>query len=402
MRLKSGTMAVLGSAVCGLALASGASAATLSGTVVHKNAHAQSFVLAARGGALMAVHARRTPALGRQVSVTARRLRNGTWVAQRIRIGHTTKRIRVRGTVTYADAARHTFVVSVRGASLLVHRDVARAHSARAASSSTMHTGDIVTVDGTLAGDTVDASHVHHDGHDLHGVDLEGVVQAINTTASTLTISADDSEQSAATLLVQVPASFQLGLFKLGQSVELIASLNPDGTYTLEQSSDDSSSRHADNGQEEQGNRHGDQQASADQVCMTQEADPNFSASHNGLSFTQFYETDPGKPEDALSRCADAMAQGDASHPSPELQCHLEASDPNFPAAHTGSTFQQFYDPQGTKLEDAYKQCIDIKSPQHDGGGSGGKGSGGSGGTGGPGPSSGGSDLRRRVAMQAR
>ncbi|MGZ6576272.1 MAG: hypothetical protein ACXVHJ_35415, partial [Solirubrobacteraceae bacterium] len=44
-----------------LALAAGASAATFSGTVVHKNARAHSFVVALRHGSLRAVHARHAP-----------------------------------------------------------------------------------------------------------------------------------------------------------------------------------------------------------------------------------------------------------------------------------------------------------------------------------------------------
>jgi uncharacterized membrane protein YgcG len=393
MQRKLRTVSLFGAATaCGLVLASAASAATLSGTVVHKNAHAKSFVVAGRGGSLTAVHARRSPAVGRKVAVTARRLRNGTWLAQRIRIGRTTMGVRFRGTITYANARRGTFVVSVRGASLLVHRHGAKRHSARAASASSPGVGDVVTVTGTLAGDTVDATEVHHDGENINGVNLEGVVRAIDATTRTLNVSADDSEQSGAALAVQVPASFDLTLFHQGQSVELIVSPNADGTYTLEQSSNDSGSHHADNPGEQQGDGHGDQKRSAEQACAALRSDPTFASSHNGLSFAQFYETDLSKPEDALKRCVDALANGHSSTASPEQQCHLEASDPNFAASHTGLTFAQFYDPKAADLKDAYKNCIDAKSPQHGGhgtgdGGSGESGSGGSGsgGSGGPG-----------------
>jgi Domain of unknown function (DUF5666) len=380
MRRKFGTMSVLGAAsVCALVLASAASAATLSWTVVHKNQRAQSFVLAGRGGTLSAVHAKRMPAIGRKVSATARRLRNGTWVATRIKVGKTAKRVRVRGTVTYVNTRRNTFVVSARGVSLLVHRHGAKRHSAHAASAAGTHVGDIVTVEGTPNGGSLTASQVQSDGHDLNGLDLEGVVQAVDTPNSTLTISADDSEQSGATLTVHVPFAFNLGLFQPGQSVELIVSPDPDGSYTLEQSSNDSGSHHADNGLEEQGNGHGDQRPSAEQACAAQQADTGFASSHNGLGFTQFYETDPNKPEDAFSRCVDAMAHGDSSNPSPELQCHVESSDPNFATSHNGLTFVQFYDPHAGKPEDAYKNCIDAKAPHHDGHGPGGDGSGDSG-----------------------
>jgi hypothetical protein len=395
MQRKSRMTVVLGGVVCGLVFASAASAATLSGTVVHKNAHAKSFVLAGRGGAMTAVHARRSPALGRKVTVSARRLRNGTWLATHIKIGQATKSVRVRGTVTYVNARRHSFVVSVRGASLLVQRHAVKVHSVRATSDSRMKVGDIVTVDGTLEGESVDANQVEHHGHDANGVGLEGVVQAVDTTARTLTISADDSRQSGATLTVQVPAAFDLTLFQKGQAVELIVSPNADGSYTLEQSSNDSGSHHADNGQEQQGDSHGDRKPSAERDCTLQQADPGFAASHNGLGFIQFYETDLSKPGDALARCVDATAHGDAANPSPELQCHLEASDPSFLASHTGMTFAQFYNPkEPTKLTDAYKNCIDAKTPLHGGHGSSG---GGSNDTSGSGTSSLGSEDSGRV-----
>src|SRR5438132_330238 len=123
-------LTALGTAVASLALAGGASAATLSGVVVHKNSHAHSFVLASRGGHMTAVHG--AAAVGHRAKVAASRLRNGTFKARSVRVGRAARHARVRGVVTYASARRHMFVVSSRGVSLLVHS--ARARGARARS----------------------------------------------------------------------------------------------------------------------------------------------------------------------------------------------------------------------------------------------------------------------------
>ena len=187
-------------------------------------------------------------------------------------------------------------------------------------------------------------------------------------------------------MTVNVPASFDITLFSVGQEVQLIVSLNPDGaTYTLQQSSDDSNAQRAGNPGDNQGDGHGDQQPSAEQQCTTQQADTSFASTHNGLSFTAFWQTDPNSTDNAFGRCVDGMAHGTASNPSPELQCHTEHSDPNFSGSHGGQSFAQFYNPQDpTNLNDAYGRCIDTTSSQQDSGGSQGDGGSSGGSPGGP------------------
>jgi hypothetical protein len=70
----------------------------------------------------------------------------------------------------------------------------------------------------------------------------------------------------------------------VGKTAELIVSPNPDGTYTLEQSSDDSGTGQADNPQEIQGDGHGDEHANAEQQCLALSNDSTFAA-HGGLTF---------------------------------------------------------------------------------------------------------------------
>jgi hypothetical protein len=309
MQLKSkSAVAVIATVAAGLAPAAGASAAPLRGVVVHDNARAHSFVLAGPWGRLSAVHARHLPAVGRTVTVAARRLHNGTWAAQRVRVGRASAHVRLRGTVTYVNLRRGTFVVSSRGASLLVHARASRRHDVRFPSDSGVREGEVVTVDGDVTGASVDASSVKPAENQSSGISLEGTVQAIDPVARTLAVSADDDDQSGAVVSVQVPSSFDLGAYTVGEAVELTVSLNPDGTYTLEQSSDDSSAGAADNLDDIQGDDDGGAHTNAARQCAAQEADPAFPAAHGGETFTQVYERNPDDADNAFGRCVNLTA----------------------------------------------------------------------------------------------
>jgi hypothetical protein len=243
---------------------------TLRGVVVHRNARAHSFTLAGARGQLLAVHARRSPRVGRSVVVRARRLRNGTYAATAVRVGKLRRHARIRGTVTYVNRSGRSFVVSARGVSLLVHAGHVRLRAV-AAASDLPSVGDDVTVNATVddQGD-VEAGQVSDDGDAQSAtVDLEGTVLAIDPTARTLTISADDDRQTGATLTVLIPASFDISAFNVGDEVELTATLNPDGTYTAVSSACDDNAQQANDGSNEQGSGspggdHGDQQSSGD------------------------------------------------------------------------------------------------------------------------------------------
>jgi uncharacterized membrane protein YgcG len=390
------TSVAAAAASASLALMAGtgvASAAQVSGVVVDRNGHAHTFVIADQQGRLREVHSRVTPALGRHVAVVVSALHNGTWIAKRLHVGSSARRARVRGTVTYESARRGVFVVSARGVSLLVH---GRIHHNRHAADLTTFlatsadqlppVGSTVTVSTDVSGGEVDATQVADQGQNVNGVDLEGTILAIDTTARTLSISADDSEQSTGSITVQVPASFDLSLFQVGGRVELIASLGPDGTYTLEQSSDDGSVAQAQNRGHDQGDGHGDQHSSAAALCQAQQVDPNFAAAHNGATFDQFYSPDPSNTNDAFGRCVDAAASDHGASTSPEAQCFAQRNDPNFAATHSGESFLQFYSTDPTQLnpEDAFGHCLDVmhqSSDQSQGGGGGQPGSGGSGGS---------------------
>jgi uncharacterized Zn finger protein len=318
MQLKSKSALAGGVLAAVMVPAAGASAASFRGAVVHQNPRAHSFVLTGAGGRLTAIHAGHLPAVGRTVTVTARQLRNGTWRATRVRVGRAATHVRIRGTVTYVNSARHVFVLSARGSSLLVHARSSLRHTLRAASDTGMQVGQIVSVEGELNHDSVDATQVQITGGQTSGISLEGTVQAIDTAARTLTVSADDNGQSGAAVTVHVPDSFDLGAFTVGEPVELSATPNADGTYTLEQSSDDTNAAHADNLEQIQGDdHHGAAQANAQQQCSAQSTDTAFPSSHGGLTFTQFYQRNPSDAGNAFGRCVNQIAHhGDGQNPT--------------------------------------------------------------------------------------
>jgi hypothetical protein len=227
------------------------SAKSLSGTVVHASRHAHSLVIADARGQLHVVHTARMLPPASTVTLTVRRLRNGTLAATKMRTGRRTHKTRLRGRVTYVSRARSAFVISVRGASLLVHqRRHAKLASAAAVSSadSLPALGSEVTVSGSFgrSGDLT-ADTVTNDGQHNNYVDLEGVIVSIDAAARTLTMSADDNDELAgAAILVHLPSTFDLAKYKVGEVLLVVASLNVDGSYTAVDTFDDGSAEQAD------------------------------------------------------------------------------------------------------------------------------------------------------------
>ena len=231
-------------AILALALVAGtASARTLRGTVVHRNAHAHSFVIANSKGVLSAVHARSTLRPGRVVRVSALRLRNGTFSLRKAHVLGRTRHARIRGTVTFAK--RGAYVVSATGASLLVKDN---------SPSQSPTVGDQVEVNGTIddQGD-IDEQDVKQIGTDSGNMKLEGVVLGVDQQARTLSISADDDNESGSALTVDVPQSFDITKFTTGQEVELVVTANGDGTFTLVGASNDDNAENADDQDNQQG-----------------------------------------------------------------------------------------------------------------------------------------------------
>jgi hypothetical protein len=222
-----------------LGLSAQASARTIKGTVVHRNSHAGSFVVAGRHGALSAIHTSKSPAEGTIVAVSARKLGNGTFAARHIRRHGKRKHARITGRVTWVGSG--AFTVSARGASILVH-----------GADDNAGVGDHVNV-GVTVDDQGDLQEddMKQLGGQQGNMRLEGTVQSIDAGAGTITVSADDDDESGGTVVVHVPDTTQ---FSAGQEVELLVSgPAPDGTFTLVAADDDSNDVGDDNG----GDNHG-------------------------------------------------------------------------------------------------------------------------------------------------
>ncbi len=248
---RSAMLGMLGMLGAVLVMGTSAQAATtLRGVVVHVNHRAHSFVVASSTGKLAAVHASRSPAVGSTVSVSAKLLRNGTFGAERVVAGARVRHARIRGVVTFVNRRRGQFTVSADGASLLVRP----AHAARAAADSTPSVGADVSVAVEIddQGDLSDQG-VQQTGSQTTNIDLEGTILAIDPTARTLSISADDSEQSGQSLTVVVPSTIDITTFSVGDDVELTVTMQSDGTFLLAGSSGDANQQQADNQGDQQG-----------------------------------------------------------------------------------------------------------------------------------------------------
>jgi hypothetical protein len=258
MRISRIRTAAAATALAALGVATPAGAQTLTGTVVHHNRHAHSFVVAVKGGELRAVHAHRLPAIGRRVRVDASGLRNGTLSAHHVtasgRRGHTV----LHGTVSFADRRHGRLVLSSNGVSLLMRM----AHG---------HGGDHTL---PVAGTAVDVKAVLPSGGmpiaqsvtpvgNASTIVVEGKLLAVDQSARTLTISADDDDESGAQLTIAVPDAIDLTKLTTGREIELLVTLNGDGTYVLAGLAGDDNGTEADDANHEQGrscdgDHHGD------------------------------------------------------------------------------------------------------------------------------------------------
>ena len=260
-------------------LAGAAEAQTFKGAVVHHNRRAHSFVVADPAGHLYAVHGARAPRIGSEVVVRAKRLRNGTYQLQRVHgVGHAGRHVRVRGVVSYVNRRTGAFTVSAPGVSMLVVRSHGRAAHDAGAADTTPPVGSVVVATGTVddQGELED-QNVQSVGTQTNGVDLEGTVLAVDPTAGTITVSADDSEESGGSVTVTVPSTLNISQFTPGEEVELIVQPTGPGTATLLGSADDQNAQTANDSAQQQGdNPGGDSQGN--------DAQSNDGESNNGQS----------------------------------------------------------------------------------------------------------------------
>ena len=250
-RFRGVTFALVVAAFMALAIAAGAQARgskPVKGVVVHHNTGAGSFVVADKKGHLIAVHSTSSPSLGSKVTVSVRKLANGTFAATKTRAGGRhgkVVRVRVHGTVSHASGG--AFTLSGKGVSMLVKSRAG--HTAPP-------TGAIVTVSGTVDEEDegqLDEEDLQEEGEDENGVQLEGTILEVNEAERTLKISADDDASSGEAITVHVPAQFDISMYNMGEEVELNVKSLEDGSFELVGSASDDGEEGAEDHEEEQG-----------------------------------------------------------------------------------------------------------------------------------------------------
>jgi hypothetical protein len=254
MQRRSLLLGVLAAALA-LFVAGPASAATLRGTVVHKNRSAHKVVLATSSGRLAVVKTTRPVRIGRVVRVTGTRLRSGAWSARSIRTVGRSRRARLRGTVTYASRSKRAFTVSTSGASVLIHQKRLSGRTARAAGDTMPTTGEQVAVDTTIQpNDDLEADDVQNEGQNDNGMKLEGKVLSVDQAKRQITVAADDDDQSGGSVPVTVPQSFDLNQFQVGNEVELTVAKQPDGSFLLTKTDSENENDQGDNNDNQDNN----------------------------------------------------------------------------------------------------------------------------------------------------
>ncbi len=204
----------------------------LKGVVVQANPAAGSYALAIADGELVPVHGRELPPPGARLTVTARRLANGTFTETKTpeRKGKTAQAI-FRGVVTYAkaDPLAPAYTVSGRGASLLV--SVPPDPAGTVPELPVLGSRVIVTA---AIGDRLDQRAIEvEEGEPSTYLDLAGVVQAVLPETAQLVLSADGVDGSEADLALTVPPAIALGKVELGDSYLATAEVQPDGSLAL-------------------------------------------------------------------------------------------------------------------------------------------------------------------------
>jgi hypothetical protein len=111
---------------------------------------------------------------------------------------------------------------------------------------------------------------------------------------------------------------------------------------------------------------------SAAKECKAERADADFPATHDGKSFLEFYGTVKHR-NNAYGKCVSTKARAlkakedeadkaDVSEfKNAAKQCQAESTDPDFPAAHDGKSFSDFY---GTNVNhrNAFGKCVSGKA----------------------------------------
>jgi len=312
---------------CVVIVAGTAQAQTVHGTVVHRISRAQSFVVASSSGRLFAVHSRRRTRIGSRVVVSLRRLRNGTFAANVLRVVGHTHTARLRGTITYVNRHSGSFTLSAHGVSMLVHAARGRVRAADALPPVGTNVTTTTTIDDQ--GDVSEQS-MRDTGTQTGGFDIEGTVLSIDTTANTITISSDDDDQSGSGIVVTVPSTLSVSPFTVGEEVELNVAPQPDGSLLLQGSASDQGTQGAQDQSDQQGDQ-GDQNDQSDHNDQCAAQTPSGSAGSSGSTVSPDVVT-------ASSDCSGSSSDSSGSSDSSAGSSSSTSGSPGSPDGSSGSS----------------------------------------------------------------
>lgn len=171
--------------------------------------------------------------LGQRVALRARTLRNGTFAANGVRVVGRAQRVRFRGLLL---ARSHGRTVVSAGGAVISLRNGAR--TTASANDSGPKPGSEVEVEAQVAGDELETEDVTVVADMAPGGKIEGRL-AIGT--GTITVSSEHMS-----LVIKVPAGFDLSKFTSGQDVLATFTQAADGSLTLTQLAGDDDEQEAD------------------------------------------------------------------------------------------------------------------------------------------------------------
>lgn len=213
-------------AAVGLILPAAANAGTFTGVVVAKSAKRHALVTASKNGTVRTI---RTPkaafakiGLGAVVRASASKLPDSTFAAQSIKKIGLGKRAKLRALVVkrtsrtlYVSAGQSVFTLALR-----------KGAAGFATNGRTLRAGDRITATATVGKAQVFCDDVTPVGHDDQ-IQLEGIY--LSTDGSVLSLAV----HGRGLVKVNVPDGFALPDMNAGDELSLLATVQPDGTFTL-------------------------------------------------------------------------------------------------------------------------------------------------------------------------
>jgi hypothetical protein len=205
-------------------LALPATASAFSGVAVAKDPARQAVVVASKGGVVRTVRAPghlRALRPGQRIVYSARRLSDGTFMANTLRPRGRAGHAVLHGAIVRNQRRMHRLLISAGGSVLAVHAPARGFASDRGPRS-----GDRVEVRVRIARNGLDADKLIVLGHD-NTLELEGIF--LDVSGSTLRLAVEHRGE----VFVAIPAGFRLPELRPGDEIELLVSVDAAGAFTL-------------------------------------------------------------------------------------------------------------------------------------------------------------------------